>query len=117
MEEPCRQRYVVDIQGSPHLYSMMLPIPALDFPEMTKEAMQALGMAITAMPAVNAIPAVCASAPGIVTYKHLAKVSAADRYKPSSYIFPSTLSECWFTGRMSFIQFMAIERCSVTVSS
>lgn len=117
MEEPCRHGYVVDIQDSPHRHSMMLPIPDVDFSEMTKEAMQALGMAITAMPTVNAISAVCIAAPGIVTYKHLATVSAAHRYKPSPYIFPSTLSECWFTGRMSFIQFIAIESCGVTVSS
>jgi 4-hydroxy-tetrahydrodipicolinate reductase len=30
-----------------------------------------LGMIMTALPAINAIPAVCAAAPGIVTYTDL----------------------------------------------
>ncbi|GAB5450457.1 MAG: dihydrodipicolinate reductase [Halioglobus sp.] len=78
---PGQHGYLVDIQGSPNVYNMMLPIPAVDFSAMTKEAVQALGMSITAMPAVNAFPAVCAAPPGIVTYKHLATVSAAGRYQ------------------------------------
>lgn len=80
--KPGQHGYLVDIQGSPHVHNMMLPIPAVDFSEMTKEVAQAHGMTITAMPAVNAIPAVCAAAPGIVTYKHLATVSAAGGYRP-----------------------------------
>lgn len=81
--KPGQHGYIVDIQGNPTVYSMMLPMPNLGRGDMTPEAMQAHGMAITAMSAINALPTVCAAAPGIVTYNDLATVSAAGRYRPA----------------------------------
>jgi hypothetical protein len=41
-----------------------------------------LGMIMTAMPAVNAIPAVCAAAPGIATYADLPLITASGLVTP-----------------------------------
>lgn len=46
-------------------------LPPPDFEATTLEEFMVLGHIMTAMPAINAIPAVVAAAPGIVTYNDL----------------------------------------------
>ncbi len=73
---PQSHGYVVDIQGDPIVHNVMNPIPRGDPSRISMEQQQAHGMKITAMPAVNAIPAVCAAEPGIRTYQHLPTTAA-----------------------------------------
>jgi hypothetical protein len=63
--------YVVDIQGQPCVRTKVEILPGPDFVARSFADYMALGMIITAMPAINAIPAVCAARPGIVTYSDL----------------------------------------------
>ena len=49
--------------------------PPPDFVAKTFADFMVLGMIMTALPAVDAIPAVCAAAPGIVTYLDLPLVT------------------------------------------
>jgi hypothetical protein len=70
---PLRHGYFVEVDGEPTVRSRFQILP----PESWDEAgYMGLGMIMTAMPAVNAIPAVCAAAPGIVTYRDLPLVTA-----------------------------------------
>jgi 2,4-diaminopentanoate dehydrogenase len=68
-----RHGYFVEIDGEPRVRSQLqlLPPPDWDEPDF-----MGLGMIMTAMPGVNAIPAVCAAAPGIVTAAQLPLVTA-----------------------------------------
>ena len=67
--------YIVNVTGDPNLHNVMLPIPTGDLASMSPGDFNAVGMRITALPAINAIPAVCAADPGIVTYAELPAVS------------------------------------------
>jgi 2,4-diaminopentanoate dehydrogenase len=71
-----RHGYFVEVDGSPRVRSQfqILPPKGWDEPDF-----MGLGMIMTAMPAVNAIPAVVAAAPGIVTTADLPLVTAAGR--------------------------------------
>jgi 4-hydroxy-tetrahydrodipicolinate reductase len=69
--------YIVDIQGQPCVRTKLEIFPGRDFVAKSFQDYMVLGMIITAMPAVHAIPAVCAAAPGIVTYLDLPLVTAA----------------------------------------
>ena len=68
-----RHGYFVEIDGEPRVRSplQLLPPPDWDEPDF-----MGLGMIMTAMPAVNAIPAVCAAASGVVTAAQLPLVTA-----------------------------------------
>lgn len=63
--------YVVDIQGRPCVRTKFEVYPGADFVAKSFKDYMILGMIMTAMPAVNAIPAVVAAAPGIATYADL----------------------------------------------
>lgn len=63
--------YVVEIEGQPCVRTKLQIRPPRDFEAKSFEDFMQLGMIITALPAVNAIPAVCAAAPGIRTYNDL----------------------------------------------
>jgi hypothetical protein len=63
---PVEDGYVVEITGDPSLRCRLEPI-----------GQHFDGAATTAMPAVNAIPAVCAAPPGIVNQTHLPLVVGA----------------------------------------
>ncbi len=63
--------YVVDIQGQPCVKTKLEVYPAADFPATTFADYMVLGMIMTSLPAVNAIPGVCRAHPGIVTYLDL----------------------------------------------
>ncbi len=70
---PLRHGYFVEIDGEPKVRSRFQILPPDSWNE---DGYMGLGMIMTALPAVNAIPAVCAAAPGIVTYRDLPMVTA-----------------------------------------
>jgi hypothetical protein len=67
--------YLVEIQGQPAVRLKMEIFPPPDFEAKTFDDFMVLGMIMTALPAIDAIPAVCAAAPGIVTYLDLPLVT------------------------------------------
>jgi hypothetical protein len=67
--------YVVDIQGQPCVKTKLEVYPAADFPATTFADYMVLGMIMTSLPAINAIPEVCRARPGIVTYLDLPLVA------------------------------------------
>ena len=75
-----RHGYYVEIVGEPSVRSQfqIRPGPGWDEPDY-----MGLGMIMTAMPAVNAIPAVVAAQPGIATYAMLPLVCARGLVSPS----------------------------------
>lgn len=62
--------YQIEVRGYPQVNIRAEVLPA-DMENMSIEDMMAIGSVITAMPVVNAIPAVVAAKPGIVTYADL----------------------------------------------
>ena len=62
--------YQIEVRGYPQVNLRVEVLPQ-DMESMTIEEMMAIGSVITAMPIVNAIPAVVAARPGIVTYADL----------------------------------------------
>jgi 2,4-diaminopentanoate dehydrogenase len=63
--------HVIEISGRPTVRTTISYLPPPDFEATTFDDFMVLGMIMTAMPAVNAIPAVVAARPGIVTYTDL----------------------------------------------
>jgi len=63
--------YIIDVEGRPSLHARVDILPPPDFEATTMEEFMVLGMILTAVPAVNAIPAVVEAPPGIVTYTDL----------------------------------------------
>lgn len=63
--------HVIEIQGRPTVRSTLHFLPPPDFEAKTLADFMVLGHIMTAMPAVNAIPAVVAAPPGIVSYRDL----------------------------------------------
>ncbi|MCW2786000.1 MAG: dihydrodipicolinate reductase [Marmoricola sp.] len=72
--------YVTRIQGDPCVYSKqrILPKPGTDFTNASQLA--SMGMSVTGMPALNAIKAVVAARPGIITSKDLPLSAFAGRF-------------------------------------
>jgi hypothetical protein len=60
--------YLIEIEGRPTIRAKVDILPPPDFHATTFGEFMVLGMILTAMPAVNAIPNVVAAPPGIVTY-------------------------------------------------
>ncbi len=69
------QGYLVDIQGQPCVRTKLEVYPAADFVAKSFADYMVLGMIMTALPAINAIPHVCRARPGIVTYLDLPLVT------------------------------------------
>jgi hypothetical protein len=69
--------YLVEIEGQPCVKTKLEIRPPRDFEAKSFEDFMQLGMIITALPAVNAIPAVCAAPPGIRTYAQLPLITGA----------------------------------------
>jgi 2,4-diaminopentanoate dehydrogenase len=69
--------YLAEIDGSPRVRTKLQILPPHGFAGKSFEDFMVLGMIATALPAVHAIPAVCAARPGIVTYAELPLVTAA----------------------------------------
>ena len=62
---------MIRIDGRPTVITTLEYLPPPDFEATTFADFMVLGMIMTAMPAVNAIPYVVAAPPGIVTYNDL----------------------------------------------
>jgi hypothetical protein len=65
---PIDTGYHVEVVGRPTIRTKVEILPPPDFKGTTLGEFMVLGMVMTAMPAINAIPGVVAAAPGIVTY-------------------------------------------------
>ena len=63
--------WVIQIDGRPTVTAHIGFLPPPDFQAETMDDFMVLGHIMTAMPPINAIPAVVAAAPGIVTYNDL----------------------------------------------
>ena len=63
--------YVIEVAGRPTVRTTLQFLPPPDFEATTFADFMVLGMIMTAMPAINAIPHVVAASPGIVTYNDL----------------------------------------------
>jgi len=68
---PIEEGHVVIVEGRPTVRLKLEYLPPPDFQATTFADFMVLGMIMTAMPAVNAIPYVVAAPPGIVTYTDL----------------------------------------------
>lgn len=68
---PLDMGYTIEVQGQPTINTTLSFLPPPDFRGQTLDDYIMLGLTITAMPAINAIPAVVAAPPGIATYNDL----------------------------------------------
>jgi hypothetical protein len=66
-----QEGHVIRIEGRPTVTATLEYLPPPDFEATTFADFMVLGMIMTAMPAINAIPHVVAAPPGIVTYTDL----------------------------------------------
>jgi hypothetical protein len=74
---PLHQGYVVTVKGRPNVeFTLKHSMPDGEVAANPIEAMQ-MNLITTALPAVNAIPAVCAAPAGIRTYADLPLISGA----------------------------------------
>ena len=69
--------YLVNVDGSPRVKTKLEIRPPKDFRAQTAEDFMVLGMIMTSLPAVQAIPVTCAAPPGIRTYADLPLITAA----------------------------------------
>jgi hypothetical protein len=67
--------YVIEVAGDPNLKIKLDLWPDGDLSNLSVDDMRSIGTRITASPAVSAVPAVCAAAPGIRTYAELTPVT------------------------------------------
>ena len=74
---PLEHGYLVRVEGSPEVRTRLEIRPPKGFVAKSPMDFMGLGMIMTAMPAVNAIPHVCGARPGIVTYRDIPLVTAA----------------------------------------
>ena len=68
--------WVITVEGLPTVTASLDFLPPPDFEAETLEEFMAIGHIITAVPALNAIPAVVAARPGILTYADLESAHA-----------------------------------------
>ena len=68
--------YAAEVAGDPKVRLQLSILPAGDLSGFGVAEMRAIGLRITALPLVEAIPAVCAAPPGIRTYADLPLVAA-----------------------------------------
>lgn len=74
---PLHQGYLVNVTGEPNVELVLKhSLPTGVIAETAEDAMQ-MNLITTAMPAINAIPAVCAAQPGIRTYLDLPLITGA----------------------------------------
>lgn len=73
---PVEHGYVVHVEGSPRVKTKLEIRPPRDFHAESAEDFMVLGMIITSLPAVQAIPAVCAAPAGIRSYADLPLITA-----------------------------------------
>jgi hypothetical protein len=80
---PIEHGYVVEIKGMPSVRTKLEVFPPSDFVARSFTDYMVLGMVMTALPAINAIPAVCDAKPGIVTYNDLPLVASRGFVPPA----------------------------------
>jgi hypothetical protein len=68
--------YLVQVEGRPNVRTKLTIAPPADFVATSVQDYMVLGMIITSLPAINAIPAVCDARPGIVTYNDLPLIAS-----------------------------------------
>jgi hypothetical protein len=68
---PIGMGWEIEVHGRPTLLTKIDILPPPDFEASTMEEFMVLGHILTAVPVVNAIPAVVAARPGIVTYTEI----------------------------------------------
>lgn len=68
---PIQEGHVIEVAGLPSVKATLEYLPPPDFEAETFADFMVIGMIMTALPAVNAIPYVVAAPPGIVTYTDL----------------------------------------------
>jgi hypothetical protein len=68
---PIEEGHVITVDGRPTVRTKLEYLPPPDFEATTFQDFMVLGMIMTAMPAINAIPLVVAAPPGIATYTDL----------------------------------------------
>jgi hypothetical protein len=68
---PIADGHVIEVEGLPTVRATLQFLPPPDFAAETIEEFMVIGHIITAMPIVNAVPAVVAASAGIVTYNDL----------------------------------------------
>jgi len=68
---PIKEGHVIKVDGRPTVTATLEYLPPPDFEATTFAEFMVLGMIMTAMPAINAIPYVVAAPAGIVTYNDL----------------------------------------------
>jgi len=68
---PIEEGYLIEVAGRPTVRTRLEFLPPPDFEATTFADFMVIGMIMTAMPAINAIPYVVAAPPGIVTYTDL----------------------------------------------
>ena len=68
---PIDEGHTITIEGRPSVRTRIEYLPPPDFEATTFAEFMVLGMIMTALPAVNAVPEVVAARPGIVTYNDL----------------------------------------------
>jgi len=81
---PIEHAYLLEVQGMPTLKLRMEIHPPPDFKARSPEDYMKLGMVITGLPVVNAIPALCEAPSGIRTYADLRLTTAAGFAAPAS---------------------------------
>lgn len=74
---PLEHGYLVEIDGQPRVRTKLEIRPPRGFQGKTFVDFMQLGMIVTALPAINAIPHVCRAEPGIRTYADLPLVTGA----------------------------------------
>jgi 4-hydroxy-tetrahydrodipicolinate reductase len=70
--KPLEHGHVIQVFGVPNMRTVLHCLPPKDW---TEPGFMGLGMIYTAMPVTNAVPAVVAAPPGIVTLKDLPPVT------------------------------------------
>lgn len=68
---PIEETYLIEVDGFPSIKTSFQPMPPDDFEFGSFDDFIALGMSMTAQPAINAIPIVVNARPGILTYADL----------------------------------------------
>ena len=63
--------HLIQVDGMPTVRARLEYLPPADFQATTFAEFMVIGMVMTAIPAINAIPLVVAASPGIVTYNDL----------------------------------------------
>ena len=74
-EMPVEHGYLIEVDADPQVRAKVDIWPDQDLATLTPESIHAIGMRITGVPVVNAIPAVCAADPGLRTYADLPLIS------------------------------------------